>query len=146
MIATHVKVSLTLHKLLKFRNAEGEKLQNEGSKITKEIGNATEDSEITFEYTQKLQNDFKDQKQSQEFQQLLNQKGSVPFQMLIEYRTLEGMKCLRVQSQQQEITEELEKAEQNINMQVMANHARSFAAQQAFQGNYRGAQAYNIGF
>ena len=62
MIATHVKVSLTLHKLLKFRNAEGEKLQNEVSKITKEIGNATEDSEITFEYTQKLQNDFKDKK------------------------------------------------------------------------------------
>ena len=51
VIATHVKVSLTLHRLLKFRNAEGEQLQNRGSKVTKEVGNATEDSQITFEYT-----------------------------------------------------------------------------------------------
>ena len=38
------------------------------------------------------------------------------------------MKCIRVQTQQQQVTEELHKAEEQINMEVIANHARVQAA------------------
>ena len=51
IIATKVKVSLTLHKLLKFRNCENMQLELNGSRVSKDIGNATGDMEITFEYT-----------------------------------------------------------------------------------------------
>lgn len=54
------------------------------------------------------------------------------------------MKCIRVQTSQQEVTQQLSKAEQNINMQVIANHARTNAAQQAYLGNYRQAQSESV--
>lgn len=42
-----------LHKGMTFRNEDPEKLSEDLSLMTREIGNVTADTEITFEYTMK---------------------------------------------------------------------------------------------
>mmetsp|Transcript_23230 Transcript_23230/g.17658 ORF Transcript_23230/g.17658 Transcript_23230/m.17658 type:complete len:100 (+) Transcript_23230:563-862(+) len=50
VIATQVKLVVKLHKGLEFRNEDLESLSESNSVLTKEVGNVTSNSEVTFEY------------------------------------------------------------------------------------------------
>lgn len=51
VIATNVVVKVKLHKGLKFRNEAAANLSYENTLLVKDMGNVTEDSLFTFEYT-----------------------------------------------------------------------------------------------
>lgn len=53
IIASNVVAKVKLHKGMTFRNEDPDKLSDDMSLMTREIGNVTADSEITFEYTLK---------------------------------------------------------------------------------------------
>lgn len=49
-LATNVQVKFKLHKGLEFRNEEESAMQDNKTTLVKNLGNVTEDSEVTFEY------------------------------------------------------------------------------------------------
>ena len=53
IIASNVLVKIKLHKGLQFRNEQVENLSEDKSLLVREVGNVTEDTEMTFEYTSK---------------------------------------------------------------------------------------------
>lgn len=54
IIATQVKLKVKLHKGIEFRNEDDDKLLNaDKTVLTKDIGNVTKDTEVTFEYRMK---------------------------------------------------------------------------------------------
>lgn len=98
VIATTVSATFILHQGLSFRN------EDEGThRLLKDIGNVTEDSEVTFEY----------QMQSKESLARFKDLKELPFQVQIRYTKLDGMKCLRVISKSQPITQKREEAERD---------------------------------
>ncbi len=50
VIATNVKVKVKLHKGMEFRNEESSLLSADKTILSKDLGNVTENTEITFEY------------------------------------------------------------------------------------------------
>lgn len=58
IIASNVITKVKLHKGLQFRNEIDELLSADRSLLVKDIGNVTEDTELTFEYTLKNINDL----------------------------------------------------------------------------------------
>ena len=53
VIATHVQAKILLHSIMEFRNEKLIHLSSNRSTMVREIGNVTEQTEITFEYTLK---------------------------------------------------------------------------------------------
>ena len=58
IIATNVVTKVKLHKGLMFRNELDQVLSEDKTMMVKDIGNVTEDYEITFEYTLKANSPF----------------------------------------------------------------------------------------
>ena len=58
IIATNVVANIKLHKGLQFRNEVNQNLSEDRTMLTKEVGNVTLESEMTFEYTLKDINDL----------------------------------------------------------------------------------------
>lgn len=53
IIASNVVLKVKLHKGLMFRNEEPQSLSEDQTMMVRDIGNVTEDTEVTFEYTLK---------------------------------------------------------------------------------------------
>ncbi len=53
VIATHVQAKVLLHSIMEFRNEKKIHLSENKSMLVRDIGNVTEQTEITFEYTLK---------------------------------------------------------------------------------------------
>jgi len=128
-IATQVSASFMIHRGLKFRNED-----TSTSVLRRELGNVTEDTELTFEYEKqdaaKL-SEFKDVK-------------VLPFQLQIHFTKLDGMKCLRVISKSQAITTERQVAEQDVKAGLIATNVAQQAARLAEKGQYAEARANNL--
>jgi len=58
IIASNVHAKVKLHKGLQFRNEQVENLSADKSLLTREVGNVTVDTEMTFEYTLKHINEL----------------------------------------------------------------------------------------
>ena len=58
VIASNVVATVKLHKGLQFRNEAVQALSEDKSLLVREVGNVTEDTEITFEYTLKPTNEL----------------------------------------------------------------------------------------
>lgn len=91
IIATNVKANVLLHKGLQFRNELEDHLSNNGALMTRDIGNVTEDYEITFEYTLKKISELA---KMEDFD--LEKIKELPFQTQIHYKALDGSRCIRV--------------------------------------------------
>ena len=89
ILATNVSVSLLLHAAMQFRYQEGVA----GSKLFREIGNVTEDTQFSFEYSTRPPSEIP--------AGLLDGLTELPFQVQIRYTRLNGMKCVRVISRSQ---------------------------------------------
>lgn len=105
-IATNVVLKVMLHKGLKFRREDEQNLSNDGSLLLKEIGNVTEDTQITFEYQLKSVSQLVEM---DDFD--LTTITKFPFQAQISYRALDSSKCIRVITQQQDVSTDKEQLE-----------------------------------
>lgn len=123
MVATEVSIKYYLHKSLRFLN------ENNVSGLTaiREVGNVTQESVITFEYNV---GDLVEAKKLKE----------IPFQIQIRYKRLDGVKCLRVLSRVEKITNDRNVAEQDMNVNVIAISAQQRAANLASEGSYTTAR------
>jgi hypothetical protein len=90
-LATNVEVKFKLHKGLEFRNEDQANMQDNKTTLIKNMGNVTEDSEVTFEYRLKP---IKELLAMEDID--LSQISQFPFQAQITYTTLDGARCVRV--------------------------------------------------
>lgn len=83
------------------------------------------DSEITFEYRVKSKQELEKFKQLQ----------SLPFQVQIRYSKLNGMRCLRIISKTQKMTQKKEDAVKDMRVDILASNALNTAFNLAEQGD-----------
>ena len=91
VIASNVTTKVKIHKGLEFRNEDKAHLDESKTLLVRELGNVTEETEITFEYRLKPPEQLAAM-EDLDFAKL----ATIPFQTQIDYTTLDGMKCIRV--------------------------------------------------
>ena len=137
IIATNVVAKIKLHKGLQFRNENTVNLSEDMSLLVKDLGNVTEETEITIEYT------LKKISQLLEMEDLdLTQIKSFPFQTQITYNALDGSRCIRVITEQQAISQDRVELEKKADFNILGQNAVQQSANIARSGNHKFAQAY----
>ena len=137
VLATNVSVKAILHKALQFRNEDEKYLSPYKTTLSRDIGNATKDTVITFEYSVKSANELLAMHDVD-----LSKLSSVPLQAQIVYKDTTGKKCMRVLTQVQEVTHEKEEAAKNADKKILGEHAAIKSAEIAGKGDLRQAQAH----
>jgi hypothetical protein len=136
VIASKVSIKVKLHKLMKFRNEDSKNLENEGTLLTKQIGNVTKESELYVEYC------FKDSENIAKLADIdLENFDQVPFQTIIDYTNKNGDRCIRVVTKSQKLCSEKEIIQNNANYNIISTNAMQKSSQLAKEGNYREAQS-----
>lgn len=133
IIATQVSAKVKIHKGLMFRS-ESEEFEN-GTSLVKEIGNVTSNSKFTFEFS------LRPKEEVEAMGLNLEAIKQLVFQTQIHYTTLQGMRCMRTITAIQDVTDNLEEAIQDINLEVIGTNAAIQSANYAKRGDYRGSQA-----
>jgi len=103
VIATNVEAKVKIHKGLRFRNELDKDVSDDKTILARKFGNVTAESVFTFEYG------LKPIAQLLEMEDLdMTQITHFPFQAQIAYTALDGSRCLRVVTKQQEVCNERE--------------------------------------
>lgn len=159
IVATNVTVKLLLHKGLSLVTADASKLmmkrapgpgagsdseEAQRNNTEQVVGNAYEDSELTFEYevlnAAKLKEIFDARARILALPgDLPADQKNLPFQVQIKYTKLDGSKCLRTITRTQAITHDRGLVEQNVNATMLGTHAWAQSAQLAERGHYEAA-------
>lgn len=134
VIATQVAVRVKLHKIMMFNNVPEQYLSADKSVYTQEIGSATRDSVVTCSYTLKpvweltkmTDIDYKEIKQ-------------LPMQTQIEYKALDGKKCIKVISELVNCSEELHEARRGQDKNVVTTYCAQSTAKYTKLGRYEEA-------
>eukprot|EP00455_Lapot_gusevi_P026675 TRINITY_DN2812_c0_g3_i1.p1 TRINITY_DN2812_c0_g3~~TRINITY_DN2812_c0_g3_i1.p1 ORF type:complete len:513 (+),score=182.37 TRINITY_DN2812_c0_g3_i1:238-1776(+) len=142
VIATQVEVTFLLHRGLKVSldddSAQPEVAvpgdQDAPSKVTKNVGNASEDTDILFEY------ELRSPQELAKYSHL----NALPFQVQIRYTRRDGGKYLRVISHTKPVTLDREQAEQDVDVALLAAQAAQRSAGFALKGEYQKARAANF--
>lgn len=135
LIATQVEVKVKIFKALNFRNEEEKNITADRTTLVKELGNVTENSTITFEYSLKRPEEMAMIKDLD-----WGSIKSFPFQTQITYLSLDGKKKLRVISEVSPITFEKEIAKKAVDVDVIGTHAALSTANYAAKGDYSKAK------
>lgn len=131
-IATQVSAIIKIHKGLCFRYQE--EFLIDPSTLRKELGNVSDGSEFTFEYSVRT---------PEELIALnidLTLLKQLPFQSQIHFTNTSGMKCMRVITANQDTTDDLDDAG-DVNLKVLGVNAAQRCAALASKGEYRESQA-----
>ena len=130
VIATHVEVKVTLHRAVEFTNEDPAVLALQNSRLQKKVGNATNHSSFSFNYK------LKDEGQLARIGVDVGSLKIIPMQAVFTYKSLEGMRCMRVISKVQEATFDKQKASKNVKVAMLARCGRRQVAMCAEQRNY----------
>lgn len=161
IIATKVVVKLLLHKGLSLVNIDASKLipgvlpqaspasaVEEDNKTEQTVGNAYEDSELTFEYevksASKLDELFEERAKLLGLASLPDDKKHLPFQVQITFTKLDGSKCIRTITRTQKITSDRQQVENTVKAGLLGTHAWAQSAKLAEQGHYEAAMVNNM--
>ena len=135
VIATNVVTKVKLHKGLEFRNEDPVNLSEDKTLMVRDLGNVTDETEITFEYR------LKGLKELVKMEDLdLTAIHSFPFQAQITYSALDGSKCVRIISNQQEISHDRDNLEKNANYKILSTNAIQQSSKLAKKGQMKEAQ------
>lgn len=141
VVATQVSIKLLLHRGLKFRAVDGASpfatskdassttdATRHDSVLQHMVGNVTTDTELTVEYQLRP---------SAERRAMgIGELTTLPFQLQITYTRLNGMKCVRIMTQSQQVTANRADAEQEADLRVLSSHAAQQTAKMAAEGVY----------
>ena len=102
--------------------------------MVRDLGNVTEDTEITFEYKLKS---IKELVKMEDFD--MAKINSLPFQSQITYTSLGGARCVRVITNTIEISNDREDLEEKADFEVLGVNAIQQSAKMARQGDFQKA-------
>ena len=118
-----------LHKGLEFRGEDPVNLSEDKTLMVRDLGNVTEETEITFEYRLKS---IKDLVKMEDLD--LTKMQFFPFQAQISYSALDGSKCVRIISNQKEISSDRDQLERNANYRILSTNAIQQSSKLAKRG------------
>jgi hypothetical protein len=124
-----------LHKGLEFRGEDPINLSEDKTLMVRDLGNVTEETEITFEYRLKS---IKDLVKMEDLD--LTKMQFFPFQAQISYSALDGSKCVRIISNQKEISSDRDQLERNANYRILSTNAIQQSSKLAKRGQMTEAQ------
>jgi hypothetical protein len=133
IIATNVTVKVRMHKALEFANEVIGTVM--GSTMVREIGNATGKTEMTFEYQIRP---LEEVKKIPNFN--IESMKSIPVQGVVTFKTVEGMKMMKVVNIQIPVTFNEEEYMKKINQKLIATHSNQTTAQLAQLGRFKDAR------
>lgn len=153
IIATQVTARFLVHRGLYILG-----LSDKLSQTSKDVGNVTSESEITFQYG--IKHSEKKPKKEEETKPegsassdatastsaTTSPPTELPFQVQITYRDRNGAKALRVLTQKKPVTKDRQMAEANINMPIVGAHAIHQTTMMAVQGQYTHSRLQGYGF
>lgn len=115
-------------------------LANAVKKILRDIGNVTKDTTTTFEYgiVKAFKKElFEKHKKGEEH------LSSIPFQVQIRFRRIsDGMKLIRVITKSMELAFDRKVAEEEVQLDVLAQHSDNLSSVLAMEGDYSRSRAY----
>ena len=177
IVATKVNVKLLLHKGLSLVNIDASKVLGAGvlppssssssqqagagnrmdvdpsseskkSHAETSVGNAYDDSELTFEYevesATKLEALFSERAKLLGLAELPPDARTLPFQVQITYTKLDGAKCIRTITKTQAVTHDRAAVERTAKAGLLGAHAWAQSARLAEQGHYEAAMVNNM--
>lgn len=106
--------------------------------MVRDIGNVTDETEITFEYTLRK---IKELAKMEDID--LTTLTEFPFQAQITYKALDGSKCIRVITETQKISNDRDELEEMADYKVIGTNAMQQQSKFARNGQHRFAQAYS---
>lgn len=138
-IATKVTVKVLLHNALEFRYEKAGDLDLKKNMLTKNLGNVVADTEVTFSYKLKEPEELKKIEgfDIEKFQE-------IPFQSIIEYTKMDGMKCIRTITKVLSVSDNEEEVKQDADLGILAVNAAQQASNLARAGQFREAQAFSM--
>lgn len=141
VIATQVCVKVRLHKIMMFSAVPEQYLSADKNVYIQEIGSATRDSLVTCGYTMKPVADL--EKMTDVDYKTIKY---IPIQSQVEYRDLDGKKCIKVVTQMLNCTEELDQAKTGIDKNVIMSYGSHTTSKYAKHGMYEKArtESYRI--
>eukprot|EP00003_Mantamonas_plastica_P023212 TRINITY_DN4124_c0_g2_i1.p1 TRINITY_DN4124_c0_g2~~TRINITY_DN4124_c0_g2_i1.p1 ORF type:complete len:374 (-),score=127.39 TRINITY_DN4124_c0_g2_i1:52-1173(-) len=187
VIATSCHLTFIVHSGMTIVNQENV----DGNKAFLNVGNVTESSDITFEYTideatiakirelaeasganagtssttsttttttaDPMTEEEASEKKTgggtsgntggaEEVVAKLEEITKLPFQVQIHYERPDGMKCVRVISKTQDVTDNREEAEKDVDISVLGLHAIQHSAKLAQRGEYEDSRELNFGY
>lgn len=116
IIATSVSVKLILPKVLYVRDDEAWNTRQ--SRVLKQIGNVTRETEMTLEFGVREDGDFDDN------------VSELPFQLQITYIAKDGSRMLRVLTVLRNVTQSREVAEKNSDRTILTSHLAQSSSRQ----------------
>ncbi|CAG9333239.1 unnamed protein product [Blepharisma stoltei] len=119
ILAFNVTVTVNLHKGLEFRNQDPQNVY--GTRLVKNLGSVTDETLFTFEYTVKKNTEIIEK---------------IPFQVAVEHRKMNGMRCVLVDTQMVEVTENKEEVMKEADYEILARNVKVQTAKLAKQGQY----------
>jgi len=137
VLATKVEVKIRLHEALSFRHEKAEFLKDHGSLFNKLLGNVTGKTEVTFEYQTKTE---------KELENLGIDIGNIlelPFQAQITYTSRHGHSLMRVITKKQKTTQNLDEAEKDLNVKLLAKRQAFVSSDWAQDGDLFKANQVN---
>lgn len=132
------------------KTTEKEKELKKELSISRMVGNAHEDTELTFEFVvrskEELENILKQHSPPQGANDNNNQLKDIvlPFQVQIVYRKLNGMKCVRIITKTKHVTTDRKIAEQTVDFELLGAHGYMKSATLAQKRNYEAAMYNNF--
>eukprot|EP01114_Cavostelium_apophysatum_P018407 TRINITY_DN5686_c0_g1_i1.p1 TRINITY_DN5686_c0_g1~~TRINITY_DN5686_c0_g1_i1.p1 ORF type:complete len:465 (+),score=190.44 TRINITY_DN5686_c0_g1_i1:1431-2825(+) len=131
VIATDVQMKAILHPTFVFQHEAG--ITNQGSLAVRDIGNATAETDVTFEFKMREKSKLPDH---------MLKLYSVPFQLQLRYTRLDGTKCLRIITVPKKATQDRKIAEKSLNVSVAGIDSIQQASRLALEGQCEPANKY----
>lgn len=135
VLATKVVLKVKLHKGLEFRNEQPQNLNADKTILTKDFGNVTARTDITFEYQ------LKSVKELLKMTDIdITKIQAFHFQAQINYTALDGSKQVRVITEKVEVSNEKEELREKADYEILGMNAVQQSSKYARVGDYTKAQ------
>lgn len=134
IVASNVSFTLNLNRYLTFRNEEKSTFTNNGSSLTKEVGNASKETEFYYEFK------FKKAIKLADMENVNLENGTLPFQVAIKYVDKFGNTIQRVITRVLKLSDNKSEIEKQAIFDIISANAMQKSANFAAKGNYAQAQ------
>ena len=131
VVATQVSVKVRLHKIMQFTGVPEQYLSENGTIYLQDVGSATRESVVTCRYTMKPVAKLEEMKDI-DFETI----GKIPLQLQVDYRALDGKKCMKIITQFVRCTEEFKEAKKGLDKDVVKSATTQATVKFAKAGRY----------
>ena len=139
IIASKVQLEIKLNKMLEFKEQDVKFLENDYSCFKKFIGNIKKDMNLYFQFNFKSPNKIALMEDIN-----LDNLNNIPFQIIIEYKDLNGNKNIRIYTELKNICHDLETILKIADFEIISAYAVQNTAKLLLEGKYKEVESTSL--